>query len=128
LPELHGWSQTSLHFLFLSFNSLSLSKSDLLRRRSENSRWKGSFSSSYKGALARASPVSPKGWRCNFLTNPETPKVAKSRTLPAMSKANNQISYASFMVSVAQEWRSPLASSAPVLPLGQIDLDSSDDQ
>jgi hypothetical protein len=60
--------------------------------------------------------VSPKGWRCNFLTHPEAPKLAKSRTPPAMSIANNQISYASFMVSVAQEWRSPPASSAPVLP------------
>jgi hypothetical protein len=26
------------------------------------------------------------------------------------------------MVSMAQEWRSPLASSVPVLPLGRIDL------
>jgi hypothetical protein len=73
-------------------------------------------------------PVSPEGWRCNFLTHPEALKAARSWTPPAMSEANNQISYASFMVSVAQEWRSLLASSAPVLPLGRIDLDSSGDQ
>jgi hypothetical protein len=43
-------------------------------------------------------------------------------------KTYNQISYTSFMVSVAWEWRLLLASSAPVLPLWRIDLDSSDDQ
>jgi hypothetical protein len=34
------------------------------------------------------SPVSPKGWRHNFLTCPEAPKAAKSQTPPAMSVAN----------------------------------------
>jgi hypothetical protein len=72
--------------------------------------------------------VSPKAWRCNFLTHPEDPKAAKSQTPPAMSLANSQISYDSFMVSVAQVWRSPPASSASVLPLGKINLDSSGDQ
>jgi hypothetical protein len=73
------------------------------------------------------SSVSPKGWRHNFLTGPEAPKTAKSQTSPAMSVANRQSDpYASFVVSV--EWRSPLASSAPVLPLCRIDLDSRDDQ
>jgi hypothetical protein len=47
---------------------------------------------------------------------------------PCLWQTDNQISYASFMVSMAWEWRSPLASSAPVLPLGRIDLDSRDDQ
>jgi hypothetical protein len=32
--------------------------------------------------------VSPEGWRCNFLTHLEAPKVVKSQTLPAMSEAN----------------------------------------
>jgi hypothetical protein len=35
-----GWSQT---FFFLSLTSLSLSRSDPLRRTSENSQWKGKF-------------------------------------------------------------------------------------
>jgi hypothetical protein len=47
---------------------------------------------------------------------------------PCSRQRDNQISHASFMVSVAREWRSPLASSAPVLPLGRIDLDSRDGQ
>jgi hypothetical protein len=51
---------------------------------------KDSFSSSYKGVLSRAVSVSPEGWRCNFLTCPEAPKVAKSQTPPAMSRANRQ--------------------------------------
>jgi hypothetical protein len=43
-----------------------------------------------------------------------------------MSEANNQISCASFMVSVAESGGClPLASSAPILPSGRINLDSS---
>jgi hypothetical protein len=73
--------------------------------------------------------LSPEGWTCNFLTFLEAPKVTKSQTTPDMlGQTDNEISYASFMVSVAQEWRSPLTSSAPVLPLGRIKLDSSGDK
>jgi hypothetical protein len=114
-------------FVPLLKHELSLSRSDPLKKRSENSQWKGKFVfKSQKVFWPGHSLVSLKVWRCNFLTCPEAPKVAKSQTSPAMSMANNQISYASFMVSVAREWRPPLASSAPVLPSGRIDLDSSD--
>jgi hypothetical protein len=81
-----------------------------------------------KGVLAGALPSVTKGGRRNLLTRSEAPKVAKFQTPPAMSVADNQISYTSFMVSMAREWRLPLASSVPVLPLGRIDLDSRDDQ
>jgi hypothetical protein len=43
--------------------------------------------------------VSPKGWRCNFLTHPEAPKVAKSQTSPAMSVANRQSDLLHFLHS-----------------------------
>jgi hypothetical protein len=61
--------------------------------------------------------VTPEGWRRNFLTCPEAPKAAKSQTPPAMLAADNQMSYTFFTIPVAGEWRSPLTSSAPVLPL-----------
>jgi hypothetical protein len=89
-------------FLSLNSNSLSLSRSDPLKRKSKNSQWKRKFVFKLKKVFWLGhSLMSRKGWRCNFLTRPEGPKAAKSQILPAMSEANNQISYASFMVSMA---------------------------
>jgi hypothetical protein len=59
--------------------TLSCSRSDPLKRRSENSWWKINFVFKPKKVFWPGhSPVSPKGWRCNFLTCLEAPKVAKS--------------------------------------------------
>jgi hypothetical protein len=85
-----------IEVFFLSLNSLSLFQ-DLTRLGGglKTASGKESFSSSYKGVLAGALTGVTKGWRCNFLTCPEAPKVAKSQTLPALStEKDNQIFYA----------------------------------
>jgi hypothetical protein len=95
---------TKAFSFFLSLNANTLFQ-DLtcLRGDPKNSRWEGKFVFKPKKVFWLGhSSVSPKGWRRNFLTCPKAPKTAKSRTPPAMSAANNQISYDSFMVSMAK--------------------------
>jgi hypothetical protein len=92
---LPGQNSTSVHLGFFFFPLLkrwhSLSRSDQLKVRSEKSQWKGKFVfKPPKGFWLGHPLVSPKGWRCKFLTCPEAPKAAKSWTLPAMSVANTQ--------------------------------------
>jgi hypothetical protein len=75
---------------------------------------KESFSQAIRVLWLGHSLVSPKGWRCKFSTCHEAPKAAKFRTPPAMFVANRHF-YTFFTVPMAQEWRLPLAFSAPVL-------------
>jgi hypothetical protein len=118
---------TKAFFFLLSLNSNSLSRSDNLKGRSKNS-GKESLSSIQKRCSGQGTPwCHPKAGEATSWPALRLQRRL-SQTPPAMSVVNNQISYTSFMVSMAWQWRSPLASSAPVLPLGRIYLDSRDDQ
>jgi hypothetical protein len=122
---------TKAFSFFLSLNTNTLFQ-DLtsLREGPKTASWKESLSYSHKRCSGRGTP-----W-CHPKAGDTTswPAMRPQRRLslellqPCPWQTDNQISYASFMVSVAQEWRSSLASSAPVPPLGRIDLDSRDDQ
>jgi hypothetical protein len=117
-----GGAQTLVHQAFFfslnsqvppSLNSFPF-RSDPLRRRPENGHWVGKFLFKLQGcSVWDNSPVGLENCQCNFLTCPEAPKVAKCW---------NPSSYACdlynfFTAPMAREWRLPLASNAPVLPL-----------
>jgi hypothetical protein len=87
------WFQCTKDFFFFPLLKclFSLSKSDPLKRRSKNSQWEGKFVfKPQKVFWLGHYPLSPKGWRCNFLTRPEAPKASKTQTPPAKSMANRQ--------------------------------------
>jgi hypothetical protein len=94
---------SALRFFFLSLNSLFLIQ-DLTRLRGgpKTASGKESLSSSYKGFLAGAFPSVTQRLEMQLPDPPEAPKAVKSLTQqPCLWKTDNQIFYASFMVSVA---------------------------
>jgi hypothetical protein len=129
------WVEPDCHaqLLFsLPFNANTTSLQDLthLRGALKTASGKESFSSSYKRCSGwDTSQCQPKAGDATTWTTVRLQRwlsLGPSQHCPWQT--DNPISYASFMVSLAWEWRSPIASSAPVLPLSRIDLDSSGNQ
>jgi hypothetical protein len=136
LPMQCGWNPTSVYqgfvFFFPLLKLLLTLFQDLtsLRGGLKTASGKESLSSSHKRCSGQGTPrCHPKAGDATFWSALRLQRWLSLRPLqPCLWQIENLISYTSFMVSMAQEWRSPLASSAPVLPSGRIDLDSKDDQ